>query len=77
MMLDLLEDYLLSKAYTYERIDGNIRGSDRQVGLIDCWNFMASWIRICSVQLADYWFGFRRQQSIAILRRKVTFSCFY
>ncbi|BBM99082.1 protein Mpsnf1.8 [Marchantia polymorpha subsp. ruderalis] len=33
MMLDLLEDYLLSKAYTYERIDGNIRGSDRQAAI--------------------------------------------
>lgn len=32
MMLDLLEDYLNYKGYSYERIDGKIRGSDRQVG---------------------------------------------
>ena len=31
MMLDLLEDYLQSKGYSYERIDGKIRGSQRQV----------------------------------------------
>lgn len=30
-MLDLLEDYLTSKGYSYERIDGKIRGSERQV----------------------------------------------
>ncbi|XP_073395338.1 uncharacterized protein [Physcomitrium patens] len=33
MMLDLLEDYLLSKGYSYERIDGKIRGSDRQAAI--------------------------------------------
>lgn len=32
-MLDLLEDYLLAKGYSYERIDGKIRGSDRQVSI--------------------------------------------
>jgi SNF2 family DNA or RNA helicase len=31
MMLDLLEDYLQTKSYTYERIDGKIRGFQRQV----------------------------------------------
>ncbi|KAG0567323.1 hypothetical protein KC19_7G126300 [Ceratodon purpureus] len=33
MMLDLLEDYLLAKGYSYERIDGKIRGSDRQAAI--------------------------------------------
>lgn len=36
MMLDLLEDYLLAKGYFYERIDGKIRGSERQVCQCDC-----------------------------------------
>lgn len=33
MMLDLLEDYLHSKDYSYERIDGKIRGSERQAAI--------------------------------------------
>lgn len=33
IMLDLLEDYMTAKGYSYERIDGKIRGSDRQVVL--------------------------------------------
>ncbi|KAL3700060.1 hypothetical protein R1sor_018082 [Riccia sorocarpa] len=33
MMLDLLEDYLVFRGYTYERIDGNIRGCDRQAAI--------------------------------------------
>ncbi|KAL2651736.1 hypothetical protein R1flu_019864 [Riccia fluitans] len=33
MMLDLLEDYLVYKGYTYERIDGKIRGSERQAAI--------------------------------------------
>ncbi|KAH7443566.1 hypothetical protein KP509_02G040400 [Ceratopteris richardii] len=33
IMLDLLEDYILSKNYTYERIDGSIRGADRQAAI--------------------------------------------
>lgn len=31
IMLDLLEDYMAVKGYSYERIDGKIRGSERQV----------------------------------------------
>ena len=31
IMLDILEDYLLLKNHSYERIDGSVRGSDRQV----------------------------------------------
>ncbi|KAJ7562204.1 hypothetical protein O6H91_03G058800 [Diphasiastrum complanatum] len=33
IMLDILEDYLHSKGYSFERIDGNIRGSDRQAAI--------------------------------------------
>ncbi|MCO5572462.1 hypothetical protein L7F22_026217 [Adiantum nelumboides] len=33
MMLDLLEDYLNAKDYSYERIDGKIRGSERQAAI--------------------------------------------
>ncbi|KAH7441097.1 hypothetical protein KP509_03G025400 [Ceratopteris richardii] len=33
LMLDLLEDYLNAKKYSYERIDGKIRGSDRQAAI--------------------------------------------
>lgn len=33
IMLDLLEDYLISKNYTYERIDGSVRGSERQAAI--------------------------------------------
>ncbi|KAI5074233.1 hypothetical protein GOP47_0010194 [Adiantum capillus-veneris] len=33
IMLDLLEDYLISKSYTYERIDGSVRGSERQAAI--------------------------------------------
>ena len=30
MLLDLLEDYIRLRAYTYERLDGNVRGEQRQ-----------------------------------------------
>jgi SNF2 family DNA or RNA helicase len=33
MMLDLLEEYLNFKGYSYERIDGKIRGTDRQAAI--------------------------------------------
>ncbi|CAM6096803.1 unnamed protein product [Calypogeia fissa] len=33
MMLDLLEDYLNHKGYSYERIDGKIRGPERQAAI--------------------------------------------
>eukprot|EP00250_Pteridium_aquilinum_P001778 c11994_g1_i1 orf=341-5044(-) len=33
IMLDLLEDYLHSKGYSFERIDGKIRGSERQAAI--------------------------------------------
>ncbi|KAI5062349.1 hypothetical protein GOP47_0022888 [Adiantum capillus-veneris] len=33
MMLDLLEDYLNARDYSYERIDGKIRGSERQAAI--------------------------------------------
>jgi len=32
-MLDILEDYLLYRRYAYERIDGNVRGVDRQFAI--------------------------------------------
>lgn len=32
-MLDIIEDYLNHRSYSYERIDGNIRGSDRQTAI--------------------------------------------
>lgn len=33
IMLDLLEDYMAVKGYSYERIDGKIRGSERQAAI--------------------------------------------
>ncbi|XP_024535858.1 chromodomain-helicase-DNA-binding protein 8 [Selaginella moellendorffii] len=33
IMLDILEDYLSSEGYTFERIDGKIRGSERQAAI--------------------------------------------
>lgn len=33
MLLDLLEDYLNTKGYSFERIDGKIRGSERQAAI--------------------------------------------
>ncbi len=30
-ILDILEDYMTHKGYIYERIDGGVRGNDRQV----------------------------------------------
>ncbi|XP_073385552.1 uncharacterized protein [Physcomitrium patens] len=33
IMLDLLEDYMIMKGYSYERIDGKIRGSERQAAI--------------------------------------------
>ncbi|GBG32881.1 Chromodomain-helicase-DNA-binding protein, putative [Hondaea fermentalgiana] len=32
-MLDILEDYLLHRSYAYERIDGSVRGVDRQFAI--------------------------------------------
>jgi chromodomain-helicase-DNA-binding protein 7 len=32
-VLDLLEEYLLSKSYSFERLDGTIRGNDRQAAI--------------------------------------------
>ena len=32
-MLDILEEYLRSKGYGYERLDGKIRGADRQAAI--------------------------------------------
>jgi SWI/SNF-related matrix-associated actin-dependent regulator of chromatin subfamily A member 5 len=32
-ILDILEDYLNFRGYLYERIDGSVRGNDRQVNL--------------------------------------------
>lgn len=31
--LDILEDYLMQKQYIYERIDGCVRGNDRQMAI--------------------------------------------
>ena len=31
--LDILEDYMVQSQYSYERIDGGIRGSDRQAAI--------------------------------------------
>lgn len=35
-VLDILEDYLNYRHYTYERIDGGVRGNDRQVEMLVC-----------------------------------------
>ena len=32
-MLDILEDYCSLKGFGYERLDGNIRGADRQAAI--------------------------------------------
>jgi SNF2 family DNA or RNA helicase len=32
-VLDILEDYLIYKSYPYERLDGGIRGNDRQAAI--------------------------------------------
>ncbi len=32
-MLDVLEDYCSLRNFSYERLDGNIRGSDRQAAI--------------------------------------------
>ena len=33
MLLTLLEDLLLARGYAYERIDGSVRGNDRQAAI--------------------------------------------
>jgi hypothetical protein len=33
MILDILEDYMNYRGFKFERIDGGVRGSDRQVNL--------------------------------------------
>lgn len=32
-VLDILEDYLNYRKYSYERIDGGVRGNDRQAAI--------------------------------------------
>lgn len=32
-VLDILEDYLVQRNYLYERLDGGIRGNERQMAI--------------------------------------------
>ena len=52
-VLDLLEDYLAFRGFKHERIDGRVRGNDRQVCIVLTRTFMAPSDEVCSFVECD------------------------